>query len=77
MPTYRVTVLNEHFESSEDHRCEHVEDAIKAALKGALDIATEQVASGKPFFGAEVTLSKGNEMLSQMVIAVGASSLKI
>lgn len=76
MPTFHVTVLNEHFESENEHNCASVEEALKAALKGALDIATEQVASGKPFFAAEVTLKEGNKIQSRMVVSVGASPLK-
>ena len=45
-------------------------------LKSALDIAAEQVSAGKPFFGAEVALARGDERLSRMVVSVGAAPLK-
>ena len=76
MPTYQICVTNEEFISTDDHECADKQAAHRQAIKAALDIAADQVASGKPFFGAEVTLEEGNKMLGRYVVAVGASPLK-
>ena len=76
MPKYKVSILNEHFVS--EHEQEHADDetAVKQAVKGALDIASEHVASGQPFFGAHLRLSTTEKEIIQMVISVGAAPLK-
>ena len=76
MPKYRVSVLNEHFTSEEELDSPDMNDALKRALKGALDIATEHVSSGQPFFGAKLTLSEGSKKLLRMVVSVGAAPLR-
>jgi hypothetical protein len=76
VPTFKISIVNEHFACANDHECADVEEAQKIAIKGALDIAGEQVSSGEPFFGAEVCVSEGSKTLSRMVVAVGASPLK-
>lgn len=76
METYSVNVLNEHFISEDDIQAKDEPAALKAALRSALAIATEQVAAGKPFFGAVVTLKREEETLSRVVVSVGAAQLK-
>jgi len=76
MPTYQISVVNEHFTSDDEVDCPDQEAALKQALKGALDIAGEHVASGQPYFGAEVVLSENGKKVLRMVISVGASPLK-
>ena len=76
MPSFNVTVLNEHFVSEEKLQAADEQSALEAAIKSALDIAAEQVSAGKPFFGAEVSLARGEERLSRMVVSVGAAPLK-
>jgi hypothetical protein len=76
MATYQVSVVNEHFSSSNEHDCEDVVAAWKNAISGALAIAAEQVSNGNPFFGAEVTLKEGQKRIGRYVISVGASPLK-
>ena len=76
MPAFQITVHNEDFTASEECDCASNEDALKQGLKSAIAIASEQVSSGKPFFGAEVKLEQGNKELIRYVVAVGASRLK-
>jgi len=57
MPKYHVSILNEHFTSDEELDSANMDDALKLALKGALDIASEHVSSGQPFFGALAILT--------------------
>jgi hypothetical protein len=76
MATYRISVINEHFSSSNDHECDDVVKAWQQALRGAIEIAAEQVSHGSPFFGAEVRLDEGNKRIGRYVVSVGASPLK-
>jgi hypothetical protein len=76
MPKYKVSVINEHFTSEDEVDCPNQEAALKQALKGALDIAGEHVASGQAFFGAEVVLNEESKRVLRMVISVGAAPLK-
>ena len=55
--------------------CATPESALKEAIKAAIAIATDPVSSGKPFFGAEVTLEHGNRELLRYVVALGANRL--
>ena len=48
----------------------------KQGIKAALAMGTDEVNAGKPFFGAEITIEDGAEMLSRFVVSVGASPLK-
>ena len=76
MATFTVTVHNEDFTSSDEHNCPDEETALKQAIKAAISIATDHVAAGKPFFGAEVRLEHSNKTIARYVVAVGASPLK-
>ena len=76
MAIFQVTVINEHFSSSNEYHCEDVVAAWKHAIKGALDIASEEVSRGNAFFGAEVALHQGEKRVGRYVISVGASPLK-
>ncbi|NUQ18317.1 MAG: hypothetical protein HOP95_07675 [Sphingomonas sp.] len=76
MPTFHITVHNEDFTSSDDYECACNEEALKQGIKSAIAIASDQVSSGKPFFGAEMTLEQGNKQLIRYIVAIGASPLK-
>jgi hypothetical protein len=76
MPRFQITVHNEDFTSSEEQECATPDEALKQALTSAIAIASEHVASGKPFFGAEVRLEDGNKEVVRYVVAIGASRLK-
>jgi hypothetical protein len=54
MATYRISVINEHFTSSNEHECGDVVTAWQQAIRGALAIAADQVSHGNPYFGAEI-----------------------
>ena len=76
MPTYTVSIVNEHFsQSAEQEATDHVE-AWQRAIRGAIEIAKDQVSHGNPFFGAEVTLEEGNKRIGRYVVSVGATPLK-
>ena len=75
MPTYNITIENEEFSSSDDYKCADDVQARKHAIGAALAIASEQVAGGKPYFGAVVEIKNGNEDI-RFVVSAGASPLK-
>ena len=76
MPTYRVSIVNEHFSHSGDEEAPDVVKAWQKAIASAIAIAAEQVSHGSPFFGAEVTVEEGNKTIGRYVVSVGASPLK-
>ena len=76
MPTYSVTIINEHFSQSADEDARDVVEAWQRAIGSAIAIAGDQVSHGSPFFGAEVRLDEGNKRIGRYVLAVGVSPLK-
>jgi hypothetical protein len=68
MPVFRVTVVIETFNSSNHHEAATTNEAFQHAIKGALDIGVEEVCNGKPFFGAEVKVEKGDELVRRFVV---------
>jgi hypothetical protein len=76
MPTYQVSIVNEHFSSSEQQEAKDVAKAWQTAIRSAITIAADQVSHGNPFFGAEVTLDEGNKRIGRYVVSVGATPLK-
>jgi hypothetical protein len=76
MPTYRVSIVNEHFSACEEQQAPDVAKAWQKAIGSAIAIAADQVSHGNPFFGAEVTLQEGNKQIGRYVVSVGATPLK-
>lgn len=76
MPTFRITVTNQTFSASDDHELASLADATRQGIKAALDIGTDEVANGKPFFGAEVHVEEGDETLGKFVVSVGMSPIQ-
>ena len=76
MPTYSVTIINEHFSQSADEEARDIVEAWQRAIGSAIAIAGDQVSHGSPFFGAEVRLDEGNKRIGRYVLAVGVSPLK-
>jgi hypothetical protein len=76
MQSYTVTIVNEHFSQTGEHRTQDDIAAWKSAIAGAIDIAKDQVSHGSPFFGAEVTIMRGNEQIGRYMVSVGSAPLK-
>lgn len=76
MPTYKLEIVNEHFAQSGELQASDVSGAWTKAIESGITIAADQVSHGKPFFGAELTLSEGNKRVGRYVLSVGATSLK-
>jgi hypothetical protein len=75
VPSFEITVINDEFEASSEQNLSDWESARKAALQAALEVGTESVVGGKPFFAAEIILSDGTTH-QRMVVSIGASPLK-
>jgi hypothetical protein len=76
MPSYTVTIVNEHFSQTGEQESPDNNAAWKAAISSAIAIAADQVSHGNPFFGAEVTVAQGKEQIGRYLVSVGATALK-
>ena len=76
MPSYTVTIVNEHFTQTGEQEAPDNIGAWKSAISSAIAIAAEQVSHGNPFFGAEVTVMQGKEQIGRYLVSVGATPLK-
>lgn len=76
MPVYRIRVVNKDFRASNDVEHPDHKMALKAALKGAFQIGTDEVCGGKPFFGAEITIALDGDVLERRMVAIGATPLQ-
>ena len=75
VPTYKISIENEEFSSTQDYKCADDIAARRHAVGAVLAIAAEQVPAGKPFFGALVSIEGGSEEI-RLIVSVGASPLK-
>lgn len=75
VPKFKVTIENEEFSSCEEYDCADELSARKHAIAGVVAIGGEQIAAGKPFFGAHVRIENGQEQL-RLIVSLGASPLK-
>ena len=76
MPSYRVTIVNEHFSQDGEQEARDVVEAWQKAIASAITIAGDQVSHGNPFFGAEVTIEEGNKRIGRYIVSVAAAPLK-
>jgi hypothetical protein len=76
MPTYRISVVNQSFESHNEHELPTLEVAQAEAIKGALQIGVAEVSVAKPFFAAEIKVGRDGEQIARYVVSVGVSALR-
>jgi hypothetical protein len=76
MPTFRIRIINKDSEAACEANAHSPDAARSEALRAALQIGSDEVCAGKPFFGAEVTIENEHEPTERLVIAIGASSLR-
>lgn len=76
MPTYRLTIINEHFDQSVELDAPDIETARRKAIASGIAIAADLVSAGESFFGAELIVDDGKGQVSRQVISVGTSPLK-
>lgn len=75
MPNFQITIINEEFSSSNEHKCLDQEAARRHAIQSALAIGAEQVAAGRPFFAAHVSIREEGRALMHLVVSLGAAPL--
>ena len=61
MPSYQIQVVNSKYEACNESDASNFDGARKQALRAALQIGTEEVCNGTPFFGAEVQVERDGE----------------
>ena len=78
MPTFRIFVVNQNFDSETELEVPSLEDARDQAIEGALHIGVEEVAVENPFFAAEVRIqgAEDDTYLARYVVSVGVSPLR-
>lgn len=77
MPTFSIHIVNSDFTSSNSIEAASPKAALSEGLKGTLQIGTEEVCRGSPFFGAEIRIQDGDKIVERMVVSIGASSLQL
>jgi hypothetical protein len=76
MPAFQIAVINDIFEASNEQDLPDMASARIQGLKSALEVGVEQMlASGKPIFGAEVTVSGSSER-QRFIVSMATSPLK-
>ena len=76
MPKFRIRVTNTNYDDSNEIDRRSADEARAEALKSALQIGVEEVCKGTPFFGAEVRIESGKEVVERLVVAIGVSPLR-
>lgn len=77
MPTFSVHIVNSEFVLTNSIDASNSEDARSQALKGTLQIGVDEVCKGSsPFFGAEIRIEEGGEVVERLMVAIGASALQ-
>lgn len=76
VPTFRISITNQHFRSSNEQELPSADVAHTEAIKGALEIGTTEICTDRPFFGAEVCIEQEGEFIGRYVVSIGVSSLK-
>jgi hypothetical protein len=76
VPLFRISVLNETFSACGEHELATASDAKTEGIKGALAMGSDEVSKGKQYFGAEVKIEEGDELVGCFVVSVGASPIE-
>ena len=76
MPTFHISVVNSDFDASEELDSATFEDARRNALRAALQIGTDELCNGTPFFGAEIRIELDGELKQRFLVSIGQSPLK-
>ena len=75
MPDFRMHIVNEDFQASDEFEATDADAARLAALKSALDIGLDEVLKGKKLFAAEVKVEGDGQPAKRFIATVGASPL--
>jgi hypothetical protein len=75
MPAYRITIINKDFRATEDIEAAGSDAARTEALRGTLNIGTDEICEGKMFFGAEIVIQSDGGNPERLMVAIGTSPL--
>lgn len=76
VPAYRITIVNKDFSASEDVDASSTDAARTEALRGALNIGTDEICEGKMFFGAEISIQGNGGAPERLMVAIGTTPLR-
>lgn len=76
MPIFNISVVNQHFSSSNEQELPTFEDARARAIKSALRIGIEEVSEAEPLFGAEVVVGNESERLARFIVSIAVSPIQ-
>lgn len=76
MPLFNITVINQTFESCNEHDLPTEEDARADVIRGALQIGMSEAGPTNPLFAAEVRIGREGEQFARYVVSVGVSPLR-
>jgi len=75
MPRYRIRIVNSDFDADEEQDYPDLDAAKYAAMKGALEIGTDQVLLGESFYGAEVRVEERDVLRARFMVSLGSTPL--
>lgn len=76
MATFQITIINQTFESHNEHDLPSEEDARAEAIRGALEIGLDEIGVASPLFAAEVKIASGGEQIARYIVSMGVSPLR-
>ena len=76
MPVFDITIINQSFESCNEHDLPTEQDAHADAIKCAFEIGMTEIGLDKPLFAAEVKVGCEGEQLARYVVSMGVASLR-
>ena len=76
MAKFQIHVVNSDFTTHNEIDADAIGDAVSLALRAALEIGTEDVCKGVPFFGAEVRVQIDGETKERFLVSMGHSTLQ-
>jgi hypothetical protein len=76
MPNFQIHIVNSDYECCNEANVSNLGAARRQALRAALQIGTEEVCQGSPFFGAEIRVELDGELRERFVVSIGQSSLQ-
>jgi hypothetical protein len=76
MPIFQLHIVNSDFSSCGECDADDVRAAQKQGLKAALQMGTDEMCDGSPFFGAEVRVEADGEVKERFLVSMGQSPLQ-
>ena len=76
MAEFEIRIVNRDFDASNTVDAPDRKAARTEALKGALQIGTDEICAGKPFFAAEVIVSNPGDSAERLIVSIGMTPLR-